>query len=149
MLTTALAAAIVLLLAPVLATVLIVDDWSRDLTTNTATTSAESADPGLRPLQTEASAEQLADALRSFANQNGAWELVESSGNSHKLVRTTGLLRFKDDVVMTFSATDNGLLVEASSGSRVGKGDLGQNPRNLKELLSGLSERLPVVSTGS
>ncbi len=142
MLYIAIAAAAVLVLAPVLATVLIVDDWSRDLTTNTASTDPNAADPRLRPLGVDASDEQFAEAVRSFAEQNGAWELVGSDDSTHKLVRTTGLLRFKDDVTVSLTQTGGGRVVEASSASRVGRGDLGQNPRNLRELLGGLEQRL-------
>ncbi|SMP50894.1 Protein of unknown function [Neorhodopirellula lusitana] len=65
------------------------------------------------------------------------------------LTRTTPLFRFVDDIWVDVlplddsdsrSDSDSGtqVLVNARSQSRVGKGDLGQNPRNLKALRDGM-----------
>jgi uncharacterized protein (DUF1499 family) len=116
-----------------------VDDWRRDFTTNHAATSADSADETLRPIRTE-----LAPAVAKAAVEHAAeglpnWELREviSDGPVAELhfIRTTPLIRFKDDVIVKISEEHGETLVEAESKSRVGRGDLGQNPRNLKELM--------------
>jgi len=52
------------------------------------------------------------------------------------LVRTTRLMRYKDDVMVTLKRVGNETSVDVFSRSRVGKGDLGQNPRNIRELLA-------------
>ena len=63
------------------------------------------------------------------------WTLEASEAGEVRAVRTTRLLRFKDDVTARVSPAPEGARVELTSASRLGKGDLGQNPRNLEELL--------------
>ena len=50
------------------------------------------------------------------------------------LTRRTRLWRFVDDLVLTFEPTGEGTVIHAESRSRIGKGDLGQNRRNILEL---------------
>jgi uncharacterized protein (DUF1499 family) len=57
-----------------------------------------------------------------------------------KLTRTTPVMRFTDDIDVVLRAEGNSTRVQAESQSRVGKGDLGQNPRNLKELVGYLMQ---------
>jgi uncharacterized protein (DUF1499 family) len=51
-------------------------------------------------------------------------------------VRTTPLMRYKDDIRVRIVPAASGSRVSAESRSRIGRGDLGQNPRNLRELLA-------------
>ncbi len=118
-----------------------VDDWGRDLTTNTASTSDDprSALPahrsGLPPAE-------LARHVLSAIDKLPRWQLAELTEGDGKvmlhLVRSTPLLRFRDDIMVTISPEPTGSILRAVSQSRIGKGDLGQNPRNLRELLSAL-----------
>jgi uncharacterized protein (DUF1499 family) len=124
-----------------------IDDWSRDLTTNFAATSEDAKMPELHPIHSTKSAEQLQEIVIAVAKELPRWELVEQkeSAGSMQLhfVRTTMLMRFKDDIRVTIAPADgDGSLLTAESQSRVGKGDLGQNPRNLLELLAGVRKRL-------
>ena len=52
-----------------------------------------------------------------------------------RAVRETRLFRFADDVTARVAPYPDGARLELTSASRLGKGDLGQNPRNLTELL--------------
>ena len=52
-----------------------------------------------------------------------------------RAVRTTRLFRFRDDVKVRVYARADGAGSELTGASRVGKNDLGQNFRNIKELL--------------
>ena len=54
------------------------------------------------------------------------------------LTRKTRLFRFVDDVHLRIFPDGGGSRVEGTSQSRVGKGDLGQNARNLRELFRDL-----------
>ncbi|CAA9486148.1 MAG: hypothetical protein AVDCRST_MAG12-1816 [uncultured Rubrobacteraceae bacterium] len=63
------------------------------------------------------------------------WSLEAAEGNEVRAVRKTRLFRFADDVTARVSPDPDGARLELTSASRVGKGDLGQNPRNLVELL--------------
>lgn len=126
---------------------LTVDDWSRDLSTNHATTLEGHADPGLRPLWLVETPEQIAVRLEQVVGKLPRWK-VESradtpDGVDYHLVRTTLLWKFADDVRVSIRREGNRSVVRAESRSRVGKGDLGQNPRNLRELLDTLRAPTP------
>lgn len=126
-----------------------VDDWSRDLTTNTAWT--DDAAETLKPLRLSKTPERVrADVLRvveSMAN----WQVADGDNDANDaddtamkvhLVRTTTIMRFKDDIWVTFVSDeiDGSTVVQVRSQSRLGRGDLGQNPRNIQELLQRLSQ---------
>ena len=123
-----------------------VDDWRRDFTTNHAATSADSTDEMLRPIRADLAPSIARAAVEHAAEGLSNWELREviSNGPIAELhfVRTTPLMGFKDDVIVKISEEQGETLIEAESRSRVGRGDLGQNPRNLKELLRAVRVQL-------
>jgi uncharacterized protein (DUF1499 family) len=51
-----------------------------------------------------------------------------------RAVRKTRLFRFRDDVTARVRPDPDGAWLELTSVSRLGRGDVGQNPRNLEEL---------------
>lgn len=132
-----------------------IDDWSRDLTTNTAWT--DDASQTLKPLRVAKSPELVkADLLRVVESMSN-WRVADSgedgsangdappSGDAAlkvHLVRTTTIMRFKDDIWVTLlpGDADGSTIVQVRSQSRLGKGDLGQNPRNIRELLGRLGQ---------
>jgi uncharacterized protein (DUF1499 family) len=113
-----------------------VDDWSRDWTQNTAE---------LDPVDLDVSLEQALQQITRWAQSQPSWDVQsvqrpdDQSATIH-LTRTTRVFRFVDDIhAIIRNRTDGqGVRIEASSQSRVGQGDLGQNPRNLAELTRGL-----------
>jgi len=123
-----------------------VDDWSRDLTTNQARTRSEATDPLLRPLNVAASPDEIESAVVGFANRRSNWQFVskyrEADRHVIDLERTTRWLRFTDDVRVTITPDGERFEVGIGSQSRVGRGDLGQNPRNIRELNGELQKRL-------
>ncbi|TWU33411.1 DUF1499 domain-containing protein [Novipirellula artificiosorum] len=126
----------------ILAVWLGVDNWSRDFTTNFAELDSENADVHLRPRLLEASPESVAESISRWASRHSGWAVesktqLDASIRLH-LTRTTPLFRFVDDIHVTLVGIDGKTRLDAESRSRVGIGDLGQNPRNLKELLAGL-----------
>lgn len=148
---------LILLLAiglPLLAITTYVDDWSRDWTTNTAATAADHVDPALRPLALDVAPSAVDELLQAFCGGQKRWRVagekplpsdspIAADGRqSFHLTHTTGLMGFVDDVwvVVEPVAAGDGVRVYAESRSRVGKGDLGQNPRNLRALLAGLRQ---------
>jgi uncharacterized protein (DUF1499 family) len=68
------------------------------------------------------------------------WSAGPSGEGEVRAVRTTRLLRFRDDVKVRVFAEGAGAGAELTSNSRIGKGDLGQNPRNIKELLRAVED---------
>ncbi|MFT5522153.1 MAG: hypothetical protein ACI9G1_001136 [Pirellulaceae bacterium] len=125
---------------------LYVEDWSRDLSTNFAETSENAEDPRQRPIVTSRSPEEVVAAIKKFAANRSGWEVAEiktAPPQTLHLIRTSALVGYKDDVKVTISSRDeNRIAVEAQSQSRIGKGDFGQNPRNLRELLQAIRTEL-------
>jgi uncharacterized protein (DUF1499 family) len=143
----ALAVAILVLLTIAGILVTHVEDWSRDLTTNYAATSDEARDERLRPIEAAASPDFLADMTVQAVDTLPQWELIERTSEDSTIrlhfVRTTGLVGYKDDIRVRIEPAGAGARLSAESQSRVGKGDLGQNPRNLRELLGAVRGLLP------
>jgi uncharacterized protein (DUF1499 family) len=138
------------LLTGAMGAVMRIDDWSRDLNTNHAATSAGADDPALRPIEAEWAVGEAAEAVQRVAANLPRWSLEGESQNETsaelRFVRRTPVFGFKDDITVRFTRREDGCLIEAESRSRIGKGDLGQNPRNLRELLSEVRESLPSVA---
>lgn len=123
-----------------------IENWKRDFSVNHAELNPQSSDPLLRPYFVDRSPGDYAQRVQQWAESQARWTLEsrESHGdNVHlHLTRTTLLLRFTDDIEVQLSGENGGTKVAATSQSRFGKGDLGQNPRNLRELVRGLREDL-------
>jgi hypothetical protein len=121
-----------------------IDNWKRDLTTNHARLSDDASDELLRPPLVSGTPLAVADQIVEWVKQQGRWEYVNQSDVDSvvemKLTRTTPVMRFTDDIDVVLRAEGNSTRVQAESQSRVGKGDLGQNPRNLKELVGYLMQ---------
>ena len=123
---------------------MLIDDWSRDFTTNYATTSIDAEDLRLRPVVTELSSSMASEKLVAWVAGKSAWQMESTETDPSgvvkmHLVRTTFVFRFKDDIHVTIKpSSSSGATITAESRSRIGKGDLGQNPRNLRELLDAI-----------
>jgi len=120
------------------------ENWKRDLTTNHAKLDPRSSDHALRPLTIGRSPEEVAALIERWAAAQPHWtfessETTDSEITIH-LTRSTKLLRFIDDIQIRLTSQVGGTQIEAESQSRLGKADFGQNPKNLKELVSGLRE---------
>ncbi len=119
-----------------------VEDWSRDLSVNTADTVADHPNPDQRPLIVDGSLEETAELVRRAASSLPRWspgpEEILSNRATLKWVRTTPLMRYRDDVTVTIETVSAGSRITVHSESRVGKGDLGQNPRNIRELIQAI-----------
>ena len=118
------------------------EDWQRDLSTNHARLDQEAKNPLLRTLVLAMEPTEAAKRTRQWVAANHMWE-VQSEATEEGLIklhltRTTRVLRFIDDIHVEFQPHPSGVIVQAISQSRVGKGDLGQNPRNLLELTKAL-----------
>jgi uncharacterized protein (DUF1499 family) len=98
----------------------------------------EGKDPTWTPLDLPVS---IADALARIETAIASfprWQMVSSNAGKGiiKATRCTRLFRFIDDITIRLeSVSPTATRVHARSQSRVGKGDFGQNRRNLLELL--------------
>ncbi len=102
--------------------------------------------PDLQPRRYTASVDTTVRAAREAIASLPRWELVGAgsgvAGAELRAVRTTRLWRFKDDVTVRIRRDGGRSVVSVRSKSRVGKGDFGQNARNVREFLAALDTRL-------
>lgn len=117
-----------------------IENWQRDLSTNHASLDAASEDPRMHPPVLAETPTQIADRIATWVQTRPLWsvesqEVSDSQAKIH-LTRTTRIFRWVDDIHVTLVTVDGGVRLDAESKSRVGKGDLGQNPRNLRELVA-------------
>ena len=96
------------------------------------------ADPGLLDLPLPP-AEALARA-ESAVRGLPRWrvEMTDAAAGIVTATRRTRLFRFTDDVTIRLEPAAGGTRVHVRSQSRVGKGDFGQNRRNVMELFAAL-----------
>lgn len=122
---------------------LYVDDWQRDLRERMASTDDDPRSP-LAAYRTDQSPAELANHVVAVIGRLPRWRLErleEGDGEVRlHLVRTTRWLRRKDDVRLRISPEGEGSILRAESQSRSALPDLGQNPRNLRELLGAIAE---------
>ena len=79
---------------------------------------------------------RLLPAVRQAVEGLPRWSLEASGGSEARgAVRTTRLFRFRDDVTARVRPDPDVARLDITSASRLGKGDLGQNLRNIEELL--------------
>ncbi len=119
--------------------------WLSWFLQNKAALNENQDDPKLRPLFLPIPPEEVMRFIIDQISDQPRWRLVNAdfSNQTIHLVRVTRVWRFKDDVLIRVKSTENGngSLILATSESRVGKGDLGQNARNLRALRTILSEK--------
>lgn len=90
------------------------------------------------------------DAVERALERLSNWRVVSRYGNFNSgisgigAVRSTSVLRFKDEIIVEIRPVDEPgrSILELTSYSRLGKSDFGQNPRNLRELLDALDQEL-------
>ena len=110
--------------------------WLRWFTRNWADTNEGDPAPIVVPLS-------LAEALVQVETVIGSqprWHIESTNAQTATIhaTRLTRFLRFVDDITIRLEPTAQGTRIHARSQSRIGFGDLGQNRRNLRELLEQL-----------
>jgi uncharacterized protein (DUF1499 family) len=111
-------------------------DW---FTRNWASTD-EGADPTLRALDLPLALPEALAHLKAVIGRLPRWqvETADPATGQLRATRKTRLWRFVDDITVRLEATATGCRVHVESRSRVGKGDFGQNRRNLLQLVNAL-----------
>jgi len=109
------------------------------LTTNHAQTSPAHPDPTLRTRYVPGAYDAVFDAALAVSRALPRWKITgqERASGSILAERRTRLFKFVDDIRIDVTQADDGrVALNLSSRSRVGKGDFGQNARNIREFLA-------------
>lgn len=104
--------------------------------------------PEIQPQYYSTEPERIFEEARAAVEAMPNWEVVQSDPRAHRLEaeRTTRVFRFVDDVTIEVEpVTEFVAQVHLRSASRVGKGDFGQNARNIEEFFVELDGRLGAV----
>ena len=104
--------------------------------------------PEVLPLYFSADAQRVFDEVEASVGALDGWTVQTSERETLtvRAERTSSLFGFVDDVELTVKpATEFVTVVEAKSSSRVGKGDFGQNARNITDVFEELGRRLGAV----
>lgn len=112
------------------------------LTENHRLTERDSAFPELRPRCLPVDEHAARIAMREAADSLG-WSVAAdrtATQDELRLVVTSALFRFKDDVTLRLRR-DECLWLEVDSRSRVGRGDLGANLRHILRISDRVSQR--------
>ena len=88
----------------------------------------------LQPLRLPGPLSEVAARLKTAGGTLRGWRLETESADALHFIRRTRVFRFADDIRVTFQGEGDGVRVGAESRSRLGKGDFGQNRRNILEL---------------
>lgn len=132
-----------LILAIAIAAAIALTTWPR---LNDVETGRTPEYPDLTPRKYAAGEAQVVSAVKDAMARLPGWTLVGSGrgpgGSALTAVRTTRLLRFKDDVSVKVQRQSGTTRVSVRSRSRLGKLDFGQNARNIRELLAELDRQL-------
>jgi uncharacterized protein (DUF1499 family) len=98
--------------------------------------------PDLQPKMYAANEAKVARAAEEAVRHLPRWTLVGSGsgpgGHSIQAVSTTRLWRFNDDITIRVHQEGPWTRVSVRSKSRIGKGDFGQNARNIRAFLAEL-----------
>jgi uncharacterized protein (DUF1499 family) len=119
---------------------------SRGSGSNFVVTSDTAADSRLRTPTLPGSATDLRGRVLTALLTLPRWQIQDTSGAVIWATRATRLFRFTDDIYLLIESRPTGSAILARSASRVGKGDLGQNRRNLAEIWAALA-RLPEAAS--
>jgi uncharacterized protein (DUF1499 family) len=100
--------------------------------------------PDIVPMTVPASPARVFDAAMHAVNRLPRWSVVSYDDRTGEIraEATTRMLRFVDDVTIHVERNGDGARVHVRSASRVGKGDFGQNARNIRAFLSELDRQL-------
>ncbi len=124
-----------------------IEDWNRDFIKNFASTRDEAQHPLERPIRTTRGADELVGIVKHVAGAMPRWRVesedVDDGGAKRvKLVRQSMLFKFEDDVTVRIEDEGEVRAVHAESRSRIGDGDLGQNPRNVRKIMAAMAEAI-------
>jgi uncharacterized protein (DUF1499 family) len=114
--------------------------WLLRWLTHNWTDTDEPGDPAIVPLDLSAPLPEAIAQIEKVIASLSRWRIehIDAPNGIIKATRRTALWGFIDDVTIRLEAVSGGTRVHARSKSRLGKGDLGQNRRNLLQLFDAI-----------
>jgi uncharacterized protein (DUF1499 family) len=106
--------------------------------------------PDVTPRVYQAGAERVFDAALHAVNRLPRWSLVShrpETGEIRAEARTR-MLRFVDDVLIRVTEQQGAAVVMVRSASRIGRGDFGQNARNIRTFFEELDRQMQAGNHG-
>lgn len=99
--------------------------------------------PEIQPIILPENLQEVMDAAVILITER-EWKLVAINRNQGRIEATEKLawFGFKDDVVLRFTETAEGTLVDMRSKSRIGRSDVGVNAKRIEEFLEDLEESI-------
>ncbi len=113
------------------------------LTHNRAGTYPDSPDPSLRTRTYMADYERFFFGVVKVIEDLPRWQVERHEIMDGKIfaTRRTRIFRFVDDIeIRVTRMNEHSVMLDVFSASRVGKGDFGQNARNIREFLGALDQ---------
>lgn len=100
--------------------------------------------PDLQPRRYEAGGERVFDAAMHAVNRLPRWTLIsyEPESGEIRAEAKTPVFRFVDDVRIRVAGQDGATVVSVRSASRIGRGDFGQNARNIRAFFDELDRQI-------
>jgi uncharacterized protein (DUF1499 family) len=117
-------------------------DW---FTKNIYVTKPNDSDPFFHPRRYEKTKEEIIQAVQGLLKELAPrWRVEEYRENQGRIHAThAGLLPFAEDVnIYVVQGLDGITTLDMTSQSRGGKGDWGQNKRNIREFLTALDSKV-------
>jgi len=106
--------------------------------------------PDLLPKPYQAKKDRVFDAALQAVGRMPRWTLVSTQPElgSIRAEANTMLFRFVDDIVIRVTEQGDGTVVNVRSASRIGRGDFGQNARNIRAFFAEMDRQMG-IGTGS
>jgi uncharacterized protein (DUF1499 family) len=100
--------------------------------------------PDITPRVYREKTSEVFDAALHAVSRLPRWSLVRSAEEKGELSAeaSTRVLGFIDDVIIRVSTRGQDTVVDVRSASRVGRGDFGQNARNIRAFLEELDRQM-------
>jgi uncharacterized protein (DUF1499 family) len=100
--------------------------------------------PGITPRTYQAEASRVFDAALHAVDRLPRWMLSSYQADKGEIraEARTLIFRFVDDVVIHIVGSDGSAVVNVRSASRVGRGDFGQNARNIRFFFEELDRQM-------
>ena len=105
--------------------------------------------PDITPRVYRVSTDRVFDAALHAVHRLPRWSLVSSRPETGEIrvEAKTLMLRFVDDILIRVTAGGETVVVAVRSASRIGRGDFGQNARNIRAFFDELDRQLTRAST--